>query len=417
MKLTQLYNRASIIITLSILLVAGIVYYIAIGYISNKQLDKDLTEEMEELSAYINHKQQLPKPIDFDEDQASFTSIGQQKIKRRFVDTPFIEPGTSKAEAGRAVVDMVSLRGVNYKVVIAESKETTENLVQLISIITAVLGVLLIVALIITNRFLLAGLWRPFYLLLGQIRAFQVAGNNTIDTVGNIRADEFKELETAIRTMANKAADDYQSLKMFTENASHEMMTPIAVITSKLDNLIQDESLNEAQFEQLQDLYTATGKITKLNQALLLLVKIDNHLISDVAEIELKTTIKQKCRQFAEIIQAKGIQLHAELQEKKFKFSPYLLEILLDNLFSNAVRHNLPGGEIQVLLTETNLVFSNTGKPEPLDSEKVFERFQKGKASEGTGLGLTIARNICNNYGLQLHYHYAAPFHQFIITF
>lgn len=417
MKLAQLYNRSSIIITVGILLIAGIVYYMAISFISDRQLDRDLTEEIDELHAYISSKQQLPKPVDFDEDQASFTPIGQQIIKRRFVDTPFVERQSAKTEEGRAVVDMVRLHGINYKIVIAESKEGTENLIQIISIITAVLGLLFIVALIVTNRYLLAGLWRPFYDLLAQLHSFQLSGTTNKQIIGNIKAEEFKALQSAIEGMSIKAQYDYQSLKIFTENASHEMMTPIAVMTSKLDNLIQDESLSGAQYEQLQDLYNASSKLARINQALLLLVKIDNHLINDTVELNLEVLILQKCSQFTEITQSKDITVTHDLQYKRVKGSAYLLEVLIDNLFSNAIRHNIRGGQIYIHLDQSRLVFKNTGYAGPLDGDKIFERFNKSKTSDGTGLGLTIARNICANYGFTLSYEFQQPFHMFIITF
>ena len=82
-------------------------------------------------------------------------------------------------------------------------------------------------------------------------------------------------------------------------------MTPLAVITSKLDTLIQDETLRDDQFSQITDIYTAAGKLSRLNQSLLLLVKIDNDLLPDKELINLQLIIIEKVQQFQELLQNK----------------------------------------------------------------------------------------------------------------
>jgi len=417
-KLAQQYTKASIIITFSVLFFAGIIYYSAISYISNNQLDRDLTEEIDEVTYYVNHNHKMPTPVDFDDDAASFAPIGQRTVQRHFVNMPFVEPNSKKTEPGRAVIDMIRLSGINYQVTIAESKEGTEYLVQIIGVITIILTAILLIALFFTNRYILEGLWQPFYKLLAGLKSFSIANNMEYKYAEYpVKADEFRELGEAIDTMATKARSDYQTLKNFTENASHEMMTPLAVITSKLDTLIQDENLTAAHHQQLYDINLSISKLSRLNQSLLLLVKIDNKQINDGALINLKTLMDEKVRQFLEIIKDKEITINCELADKNVYASQYLADILLNNLLSNAIRHNKKGGAINIRLDALHLAIENTGVDYTLDETKVFERFEKGKASEGMGLGLTIARNICNNYAFNLSYSFAKPFHRFIIRF
>lgn len=417
MKLSTQYNRVSIIVTLAILIVAGLAYYATISYISDNQIDHDLSEEVEEVVQYVNTHHQLPKPVEFDEDQASFKPIGTAVVATRFVDTPFFEPESKRMENGRAIVGTIRLGSVNYQVTVVESKESAEYLLQIIGIITAILCALLFIALFFTNRYILSGLWKPFYHLLNQLKSFTLSKDSAIET-SPVKVDEFRELQAAMVNMAERVQNDYQSLKIFTENASHEMMTPLAVINSKLDNLIQDESLNEEQYEQLQDIYAAGNKLSRLNQSLLLLVKIDNQLIKDSENLSLKALLEAKLKEFAEIIKNKGLATDCQLPEDKvIRVSRYLAEILLNNLLSNAIRHSGPNGTLKIRLGGERMVIANTGNPEALDKERIFERFQKGKSSEGLGLGLTIARNICESYHFRLFYEFEAPFHQFIVDF
>src|SRR5476649_2867040 len=102
MKLAAHYNKANIIITLSVLIIGGLIYYYAIRFIATDQLDRDLTEEIDEVKDYINLHGQLPKQVDFDEDQTNFTPTNSKTIPRRFFDTTYYNDKEKKKEAGRA---------------------------------------------------------------------------------------------------------------------------------------------------------------------------------------------------------------------------------------------------------------------------------------------------------------------------
>jgi len=416
MKLAVLYNRISIIIAITILAMASVIYYITISYFAAKLLDRNLTEEAGEVALYVYNNQRLPKPHDFDEDHASFVPIGAQYVATYFTDTPFYNRESKTVEEGRAIVTTITLNKQNYKLTIVESQEETEDMVEVVGLTTAALCVLLIAALFFANRYIFNRIWQPFYALLGRLRAFSVADEKKLDAQTS-KIDEFKELQAAFDTMQLTVKKDYEILKTFTENASHEMMTPIAVITSKLDTLIQDDSLTADQFELLHQLYTATGKMAKLNQALLLLVKIDNQLITDTGVINLQQILLNKFAQFNDIFNTKKITVKHNLTARSITANTYLVDILLNNLLNNAIRHNISNGQINVTLNETMLVFENTGQPGALEDDKIFERFAKGKSSEGTGLGLTIARNICSNYGFKLKYDFERSMHRFTVLF
>ena len=310
----------------------------------------------------------------------------------------------------------VTYKKENYKVVITVSKESTQFLVQLILIITILLTIVLIVVLSIANRLLLNDLWQPFYRLLNQLKTFDISADSEM-AVDQSKVDEFLELNNAMASMTSKAKSDYLHLKSFTENASHEMMTPIAVVNSKLDTLIQDETLNADQLTQITSIYTSMGKLSRLNQSLLLLVRIDNNLIKDDSLIDLKVSIDDKLQQFQELMQSKSIVASYRPSDKNIYASKYLIDILLNNLFSNAIRHNYNNGEIEIVLTDTQLIIKNTGQQLPLPEANIFERFQKGKHSEGTGLGLTLVKNICTHYRYKIKYVYADHWHIFTITF
>ena len=116
------------------------------------------------------------------------------------------------------------------------------------------------------------------------------------------------------------------------------------------------------------------------------------------------------------IFQDKNLKLTYTVDDKEIFASRYLAEILLSNLISNAIRHNHTGGEIRINLTADSLIIQNTGDDLPLQDE-VFTRFHKTSGSEGSGLGLTISKEICVNFGFSLNYKFLDSYHTFIVGF
>ncbi|MFD2634345.1 sensor histidine kinase [Pedobacter mendelii] len=228
---------------------------------------------------------------------------------------------------------------------------------------------------------------------------------------------EFRQLNQVLVELSGKVKSDYDEIKLFTENASHEMMTPLAVINSKLDNMLQSNVLGKDDGETLVELYKATSRLTKLNQSLLLLVKIDNNLLQDEEKIHLKSLIEEKTVYFQELISERNLILDSALADVTIAASRQLLEILINNLFSNVIRHNYDGGMIEIRLNAEKIVFSNTGHNKALDPEKIFDRFYKDNSSEGTGLGLAILKQICNRQHYLLEYSYHHDLHTFTIKF
>jgi signal transduction histidine kinase len=184
-----------------------------------------------------------------------------------------------------------------------------------------------------------------------------------------------------------------------------------------LDTLIQTENFSDRQSKLLNDLYSAVSRLNRLNQSLLLLVKIENKLLHDKQQINLRELVDEMIIQFEEIFNDKDLKLTYTLDDKEIYASRYLVEVLLSNLISNAIRHNHNGGEIVINLTNESLTIKNTGGNESLPDEKIFTRFHKSSGSEGSGLGLTISRQICENFGFSLEYQFKSDYHVFTVNF
>lgn len=416
MKLSARYNRVNLLTSLIILLITGVIYYIVIHFILLDKLDKDLAVEENEIRQYTKAYQKLPLPASYLDQQVSYKPIHKDSGGvREFSYTTYLNTKENEIEPGRSLVTTVSLQGKIYQITITKSRVESEDLVRIILLITLGVTVVLLLSLILINRFMLNRLWKPFYITLQRMKAFEVAKMDRIKEEPT-KIDEFNELNQSVNAMAERVRQDYKELKSFTDNASHEMMTPLAVINSKLDSLLQTESFTEQQGTLLEDIYLATGKLSRLHQSLLLLAKIENNLISDAQEIDFKELIEAKTRQFKELFEKDNLTVTVELEQTEINMSRYLADILLNNLFSNAVRHNRSGGQINIILTRDLLTFSNTGKNIQVQN-RLFDRFSKSTESEGMGLGLAITKQICNLYGFKIDYEQIDESHIFTICF
>jgi signal transduction histidine kinase len=283
-------------------------------------------------------------------------------------------------------------------------------MVSLATIFTTTLAFLLI------NRILLRKLWQPFYDALFSMQNFRLGHSDNLQFPATT-TEEFAFMNESLGMAAKKAEQDYLLLKEFTENASHEIQTPLSIIRSKLEMLIQDEHLSHWQSEIVTSAFGAIKKLSRLNQSLLLLTKISNRQFDRFEDIDLREKITDKIRQFRELWLNNGISVTSDLRESSIYASPELIDILLNNLFSNASNHNTPEGIIDIALEPGRFTVTNAGLSESLDQSRIFTRFYKGKQHTGhNGLGLSIIKQICEVTTMTPSYKYSRSRHSFTFT-
>jgi signal transduction histidine kinase len=271
----------------------------------------------------------------------------------------------------------------------------------------------------LATRLLYKRLWRPFFLTVSQIEQFNVKNSETPRfPKTNIR--EFAQLNNALEKLAENSMNAYKIQKEFTENASHEMQTPLAVFRSKLDILIQQPDLTEQQLSIIQSLYDTTARMSRMNKNLLLLAKIDNLQFADVQNVNMTDIINESLLLLTE--QAAGKNLHIESgiiwEACRMQTNKTLAESLVNNLITNAVRHNITNGRIVIAFDGKRLSVSNTGVNHPLDEKTLFLRFgQTTGKTKGCGLGLAIVHQICILNKWQVDYRFHQGLHNFSITF
>ena len=415
MKLIDKYNRINIMATIVVLLAASVCYYFIVRYVLIHQLDNTLKVEESEILDYIKTNDKLPQETNYRDQNTSFEKTNEL-VRRTFSNVDVYNERHHEYIIYRQIEFPVNVHGDTYKTCVKKPEAEVEDLILLIVFITIGIVILLFLILFITNRFLLRKLWQPFYETLSSIKQFNLSNKkNAVAQQTDI--NEFSELNNAVNTMTARISRDYESLKNFTDNASHEMQTPLAILNSKLDLLIQEPNLTENHLKQLQAMYDAIARLTKLNQALLLLTKIENNQFKKEEKLELDILIKEKLIQFEDLFKAKNLQMNIALQQATISINQNLADILINNLLSNAIRHNINDGIINITVDEKKLVISNTGSLLTFSGTDIFERFKKGENNEGLGLGLAIAKQICDNYHFSISYHFINNLHSFTVHF
>ncbi|KEQ30320.1 histidine kinase [Pedobacter antarcticus 4BY] len=403
MKLSSRYNRVNLVISLLVLLLTGIIYYFLIHLILNAKLDKDLEVEEEEIIRYAAIYKKLPLPGNYLDQQVSFKELHPADTGiREFKNTVYKNEPEHVVEPGRGLVTSLDLNGKTYEVTIIKSRLESEGLVRMILLITLAVTGLLLFTLFVINRFILSQLWKPFYAVLDQMKSFNLVKSHQLQFKKG-EVDEFDELFDSANLMALRVQQDYKELKNFTDSAAHEMMTPLAIIRSKLDTLLQTGEFNDKQYGLLDDVYRAINRTSRLNQSLLLLTKIENKQLPESKIYPMHDLLQEKARQFEELFEKKNLRLDLDINPTSLVMSRYLADIFFNNLLSNAVRHNYQGGRVWVKSSGDFILIGNTGRSEELD-EKHFQRFYKAADSEGTGLGLAICLEISVQYGYKFTY-------------
>ncbi len=317
----------------------------------------------------------------------------------------------------RQLSSSVLIKGKPYLLTVRMSLVDSQDLIVAVGIVQVVLIILLTAGLLLINRSLSKKLWKPFYKTISQLKAYELDKNESFQ-IEKTDIIEFDDLNKTINSLTDRNRKIFLQQKEFIENASHELQTPLAIFQSKLDVLMQQPSLSESYAETISELEATAQRMSRLNKNLLLLSKIDNEQFITKENVELKTITLDLLDKIRSIADMNNLSITTSIQALKLLANKTLIEVLITNLLYNAVRHTPGQGSIHVLLDTQRLEISNSGKPFSINPEQIFDRFRKDSTNpESTGLGLAIAKKICDTCSYTLKYSYQNDKHVFSVNF
>jgi len=301
-----------------------------------------------------------------------------------------------------------------YNITILKSLIQTNILVKevLFSMVIVFLG--LLVFLILSNLLISRSLWKPFKNSLEIIEDYELGSSKSVDFVATT-IQEFNQLNSILNVMIKKIHYDYLNLKEFTENAAHEIQTPLAIIRTKSEILLQSSSLKSTELEQIKTIYSSCLRLSKINRGLSLLAKIESGLY-ELKTVNVTQILKTQIAHYKEVISLNNLTINTYItQDIYHDINPELAEILISNLIRNAIKHNIPNGNITINTANNTILFSNTGKSKVIN-KSLFKRFNRSNTNS-LGLGLSIVAKICRIHKIKLDYNYNNSIHHFKLIF
>ncbi len=273
------------------------------------------------------------------------------------------------------------------------------------------------ISMLITLKIITRRLWHPFNDTLKKMEKYNLEQGGDAEFLPT-NVSEFNQLNESVKLLITRNRQSYLTQKEFTENASHELQTPLALFQSQLDLLLQ-EDLNEDQSKIVNNLYRACTRMSRLNKNLLLLAKIENSQYGKFTALNLNDTIDKQLPLFEHMC-GSGIRIFIQSKADRVvvKANEVLFESLLNNLVVNAIRHSSNQGLINIILETNKITVSNIAALGPLDKEKLFRRFQfTDDKKRGNGLGLSIVKAICDYHGWNIDYDFIHGCHHFTVSF
>ncbi|MCO4293996.1 HAMP domain-containing histidine kinase [Solitalea sp. MAHUQ-68] len=221
---------------------------------------------------------------------------------------------------------------------------------------------------------------------------------------------DFQHLDKQLKEMLMRISTSFYTQKEFIANVSHEIITPIAILKTRFENLLNDESVGEEVQNQIYSSLNTLHWLKNVVNSLLLISKIENEQFKQEDEIDIHKQIQQISEEVEHRLEEKDIELNINLMHSfKFKGNEALIRTMIFNVVTNAIKYNRLKGSInisdQIINSHYELLISDTGvgiEPELLKT--IFKRFGKPATIEenSNGLGLSIVKTIASFHNIDV---------------
>jgi len=418
MKLISKTILYYLLICLPLLIIAGFLSYYLIKLEVQDGTDEALWKEKLQGERAIKLQAEAKKIYLSLDSISTITPISFHKESYSFSDSLIYDRYEEEELNYRFLKSYFTLNKQTYLITVAKTTFEEDDLMESLFSTFAIILASLMLAFFAVNWFLSKTLWKPFYKTLDTLNKYELKNYSNIN-FSSASTKEFGQLNKALNKMTEKIHNDFLQQKEFTENASHEMQTPLTIIKANISLLMQSPNLQAEEMSYLQTIDNTTKKMTSLNKALLLLAKIDNHQFKEITTFNIAVTLKNVLLHFEDLLIAKHIIVESNLtEEATVHMNAALAEILITNLIQNAIRHNTIGGKIMIDIKNNSLIIANTGQPLTIKPNDLFVRFKKNDASkESLGLGLSILKSITQLYNYSITYNYHHELHIFTLKF
>ena len=312
----------------------------------------------------------------------------------------------------RVLIHHLNYGGENYILEIGKTTDTISEYNSLLQQFALYVLIALIILSILVDLIYTNVLLRPLAKIVrSKLLNRKFPFNEQLHPIHTSTTD-FQILDRSLISLMETIHVAFYKEREFTSNASHELMTPISILQTNIENMMLDETSTDSQQEKLSAMMKTVNRLKKIVHALLYISRIENDQYGKDQEVTITALIEAIMQELASRVEAKELGFTNDIPAfvRLTGINHDLLFQLFYNLIHNAIRYNKEGGTIRI-----SGAFSQNGSYiikiqdsgigiQSGDIDTIFDRFKKSsQAGEGYGLGLSIVKSIVVFHGFAIH--------------
>jgi signal transduction histidine kinase len=412
MTLFDKLRRDYIIYSIIILLISGVSFYLIIKSIIKIEIDEELVYEKNRvLEQFQNSDNEIPI---IKTDIIEIQNLSERNSIMSISDTLIFN--SYELVHYRQIKNTFNKNKQNYLLTIRKISIEDDELVFIVFLIVMLVFILLLSMLFYFKQRNEKRLFEPFYDIMNKLSKIRLTDIMNIEANTNSIV-EFDLLKKELNILLEKLSADFRAYKEFTEETSHELQTPLTILKSQIDVLLQKHKIDNELLIKINSFAQIIDQMSSLIKSLNLINKIDNHVFGEIEEISLIKVIEVNLERLDMILSSYNLVLNLD-SDIIILTNPYLIKILCSNLIMNAINHNNETKFIKIDMKNNQLILENSGDELSIETDLLFKTFKKGNLNNSSsGLGLSIVKRICEQNNIAYSYKNNKNLHKIILTF
>ncbi|TCD07068.1 HAMP domain-containing histidine kinase [Pedobacter frigidisoli] len=418
MKLQVKFSLYNAVTKIAIILLLGAIILFSLDKLAYNQLDNRLIKKKNKIIKNLNDNE-IDSLLNKEQSFTDYNILKEEFIV--LTDIPDSQTdSTAKVYTEKREIegDIEVYRILNYKFSYhtnwynLEIGETMTTLQSIKNSIRFYMLIVLVAALLITlvadytfSNFLL----KPFYLIIDKkINRVDDPTHYNYENIPTTTAD-FKILDNSVNSLMRKINNLFALEKQFIANVSHELLTPISILSTRFENMLNTPNIPVEHENKIYSSLKTLNRLKVIINSLLLISKVENNQYLKTEEISLKQEIEDIYEDLEDRIADKSITYTSNIHEDfLFIGNKALIHTLFINIINNAIKYNIDGGSLSIIGKKDHnryiLTVSDTGLGMTNELVKnAFDRFKRGNAEEnGFGLGLAIVESIAKFHKIEI---------------
>jgi signal transduction histidine kinase len=404
-----------VIVILFVLLVPVLIKNISSNYVDSK-----LTKQKNKLLQIVKTRG-IEAYIENGESYGSYLPLKEEYISLDEVDPNYfsdtIKRGKRLFSEGdtleyRILSHTFKVKNKNYLLEIGKSVESLDETSTPLQNIAfqVLLGMILLT--ILADQFYSNYVLKPLRLIIKTKLVGQKFPNFHSYRKVRTTTTDFEYLDISIHKMMETIADKFHKEREFISNASHELMTPISILQSKIENMFEEEDISDELKVRLLEMQKILNRLKSITKTLLLISQIENEQFLKEDKVSVTDLLQDVYDEISIRLQEKNISYDISVPDNwnLVNINKFLLFNLFFNLINNAIKYNREGGHINITATagHDNFMISIADNGIGIDANAmpfIFNRFKKFRQSlqqDSFGLGLPIVKSIAAFHDIEI---------------